>query len=70
MDHCYESKKCKNHLFCLVDLYSKFNELQRRLQGKEVTIIQAGTILIGFQNKLSIFISSLACRDFSYFQDL
>ena len=34
---CDELKKCKNHLFYLADLYSEFNELQRHLQGKEVT---------------------------------
>ncbi|KRY68754.1 Zinc finger BED domain-containing protein 5 [Trichinella pseudospiralis] len=32
---CEEMKKCKNHLFYLADLYSKFNEIQKRLQGKD-----------------------------------
>ena len=38
---CNELKVCKNHLFYLADLYSKFNEVQKRLQGQGVTIIQA-----------------------------
>ena len=67
---CEELKKCKNHLFYLADLYSKFNELQKRLQGTETTIIQARTILIGFQTKISIFKYTLARRDFSYFSSL
>ena len=37
---CYELKKCKKHLLYLVDIYSKFNEIQKRLQGRDVTIIQ------------------------------
>ena len=48
---CDELKNCKNHLFYLADLYSKINELQKRLQGTETTIIQARTILIGFSNQ-------------------
>ncbi|KRZ49033.1 hypothetical protein T02_885 [Trichinella nativa] len=31
---CKELKKCKNHLFYMADLYSKFNEIQKRLQTK------------------------------------
>ncbi|KRY13214.1 Zinc finger BED domain-containing protein 5 [Trichinella patagoniensis] len=42
---CEELKKCKNHLFYLADLYSKFHETQKRLQGKDVSIIQARTDL-------------------------
>ncbi|KRX42863.1 Protein ZBED8 [Trichinella murrelli] len=30
---CEELKKCKNHPFYISDLYSKFNEIQKRLQG-------------------------------------
>ncbi|KRZ72082.1 hypothetical protein T10_1369 [Trichinella papuae] len=33
---CEKLKKCKNHLFYLPDLYSKFNEIQKCLQGKDV----------------------------------
>ncbi|XP_045133133.1 protein FAM200B-like [Portunus trituberculatus] len=65
---CEELKKCKNALFYLADLYSKFNETQKRLQGKDVTIIQARTVLLGFQGKLGLFRASLARRDFQYFQ--
>lgn len=67
---CEELKKCKNALFYLADLYSKFNEAQRRLQGKDVTIIQARTVLLGFQRKLNLFKASLARRDFQYFSNL
>ncbi|KRX13107.1 hypothetical protein T07_6721, partial [Trichinella nelsoni] len=40
---CEELKKCKNHLFYMADLYSKFNEIQKRLQSKDFSIIQART---------------------------
>ncbi|KRZ51796.1 Zinc finger BED domain-containing protein 5 [Trichinella nativa] len=61
---CEELKKCKNHLFYLADLYSKFHEIQKRLQGKDVSIIQARTVLIGFRAKIGPFKSFLARRDF------
>ena len=67
---CDELKNCKSHLFYIADLYQKFNELQKRLQGTKTAIIQARTILIGFQTKIRIFKSSLASRDFSYFSNL
>ena len=65
-----EWKKCKNNLFYLADQYAKCNKLKKRLQGNEVTIIQAQTILIGYQNKIGIFKSSLAHINFSYFSNL
>ncbi|XP_076049445.1 zinc finger BED domain-containing protein 5-like [Oratosquilla oratoria] len=67
---CAELNRCKNHLFYLADLYSKFNEVQKRLQGNDVTMIQTRTILIGFQVKIGLFISSLARKDFKYFSNL
>ena len=54
----------------MADLYSKFNEIQKRLQGNNVTIIQARTILLGFQVNLGLFKSSLARRDLKYFANL
>lgn len=54
----------------MADLYSKFNEAQRQLQGKDVTIIQARTVLLGFQSKLSLFRATFAHRDFQYFSNL
>ena len=65
-----ELNNCKNFLFYLANLYSKFNETQKRLQGKEATIIQARTILLRFQGKLSLFRVSLSHRDFQYFSNL
>lgn len=50
-----ELKMCKNLLFYLTGLYSKFSELQKCLQGNDVTIIQALTIVIGFQVKIGWF---------------
>ena len=64
---CDKLTWCKNHHVYLAGLCSKFNELQKRLQGKEVPMIHAPTILIGLQNKIGIFKSSLVRRDFSYF---
>jgi len=59
----------KSHLFYLVDINTKFNEAQKRLQGEDVgTIIQARMFLMGFQTKLGIrFKSALECKDFKYF---
>lgn len=54
----------------MADHYSKFNEAQRQLQGKDVTIIQARTVLLGFQSKLSLFRATFAHRDFQYFSNL
>ena len=65
-----ELRQCKNHLFHLAELYSKFSEIQKRLQGKNVTIIQARTIILGFQAKIEVFKSSLARSDFKYFSNL
>ena len=67
---CDEFEHCKNHLFYLADIYSKFNEAQKRLQGKNVTVMQARTILMGFQSKIELFKSSLARNDFKYFSNL
>ena len=54
----------------MADLHSKFNETHKRLQGIDGTIIQARTILLRFQGKLSLFRASLSRRDFQYFSDL
>lgn len=65
-----ELQKNKNHIFYLADLFGKFNDVQTKLQGKDVTIIQARTILLGFQVKLNLFRSSLLRKDFQYFSSL
>ena len=67
---CHKVKKCKNHLLYLADICSKFNEIQKRLQGRDVTIIQARTIIMGFQMKLGLFNNSLDRRDYKYFSNL
>lgn len=67
---CDELKLCKNHLFYLADLYSKFNEVQTQLQGRNVTIIQARTVIMSFQRKIEAFKLSLARNDFKYFSNL
>ena len=69
-DLCDDLKKNKNHLFYLADLYSEFNETQTRFQGKDITIIQAKTILLGFKVKIGIFKSSLLRRDYKYFSNI
>ena len=43
---------------------------KKHLQGKEVTIIQARTILIDFQIKVKLFESPLVSRDFKYLSKL
>lgn len=40
------------------------------MQGKDVTITQARTILLGFQVKLNLFRSSLLRKDYKYFSNL
>lgn len=67
---CNELKLYKHHLFYLADIYSKFNEVQKRLQGKNITIIQARTMIMSFQVKLELFKSSLTRKDFKYFPNL
>jgi len=57
-------------LLYLADIYSKFNEIQKRLQGRDVTIIQTRTIIMGFQVKLGLFKNSLDRRDYKYFSNL
>ena len=54
----------------MTDLYFKFNEAQTRMQSKDITIIQAKTVLLGFQSKLSLFSALLARTDFHYFSNL
>jgi len=67
---CHELKKCKKHLLYLADIYSKFNEIQKRLQGRDITIIQEQTIIMGFQVKLGLLKNSLDRRDYKYFSNL
>ena len=65
-----ELQNNKNHIFYLADLFGKFNDVQTKLQGKDVTIIQARTILLGFHVKLNLFRSSLLRKDYKYFSNL
>ena len=62
--------KCKNHLFYLADIFSKFNEIQNKIQGKDITIIQVRTVILGFQAKINIYKLALARRDFKYFTNV
>ena len=55
-----ERKIFKNSLFYLPDLYSNFNKTQKNLQGKDVTITQARTILLEFQGQLSLLSAPLS----------
>ena len=52
---CDEIKQCKNNLFYLEHLFSKFNEVQKRLQSKNVTVIMVRIIIYGFQAKIEVF---------------
>ncbi|XP_071036604.1 zinc finger BED domain-containing protein 5-like [Parasteatoda tepidariorum] len=65
-----ELQNNKNHIFYIADLFGKFNDVQTKLQGKDVTIIEARTILLGFQVKLNLFRSSLLRKDYQYFSNL
>jgi len=57
-------------LLYLADIYSKFNEIQQRLQGRDVTIIQARTIIRGCQVKLGLLKNSMDRRVYKYFSHL
>ena len=65
---CVELEQNKNHLFYIADLYSKFNEVQKRLQGKNVTIVQFRTIIMGFQAKVELFKCTPSRKEFKYFR--
>ena len=48
----------------------KTRKVQKRLQGRDVTIIQARTIIVGLQVKLGLLKNSLYRRDYKYFSNL
>ena len=47
-----ELKLCKCHPFYMADLHTKQNEVKKKSQGKNVAIIEARTVLFGFQGQL------------------
>ena len=57
----------KGHLFYMADLYTKLNEVQKKLQGKIITMIQARTGLFAFQRMLGLHKYSLGHGKFLYF---
>ena len=46
-----ESKLYKGHLFYIADLHAKLNVVQKKLYRKNVKMIQARTVLMGFNGK-------------------
>lgn len=60
----------KKHIFYLTDIYSKFNNMQNKLQGKDVNLIQARANILGFRSKFDLFTSTLNRMDFIYFDNL
>ena len=59
-----ELQNNKSHIFYLADLFGKFNDVQTKPQGKDMTIIQTRTILLGFQVKLNLFRTLLLQKDY------
>ena len=65
---CNVLEMFKNHLFYLLDLFLRFNEVQKHLQGKYVPNIQVRTILISFLFEIGLFRSLLAQKIFKLFK--
>lgn len=64
---CDKLKKWEKYLFHLVNIYWKFNEIEKRLQYKNVTIIQDRTVIMRLHVKFVLFKYSLKIRSFKYF---
>ena len=54
----------------MADLYTKLNEVQKKIQGKNVTMIEACTVLLGFQEKLGLYKYHRGHGKFEYFANL
>ena len=67
------SKKLSNRrvdLAYLSDIFDKLNELNLKLQGKQVNLIKAKSVVMGFINKLTLFKQNMGRRELCHFPKL
>ena len=62
--------KSKSHKFYIADLYMKLNEVQKTVNGKNVSMIQARTVLLCLLGKHGLYKYSLGHGKFEYSQNL
>ena len=60
----------KHDIAYLTDLFSKFNEVNLQLQGDEVNLIKAKSVISAFAAKVSLYRQNLARRQFHQFPNL
>ena len=54
----------------LSDIFDKLNEVNLKLQGKQVNLIQAKSVVMGFINKLTLFKQNMGRRELYHFPKL
>ena len=60
----------KADIIYLSDLYSKFNSLNKTLQGNGLNLVKVKSALSSFKNKLMLYGTKINRRDFCYFSSL
>ena len=63
-------KDSKHSIAYLTDIFGEFNCINKQLQGNEVSLITAKTVITQFRVQLQIMKFKLSCRDFSKFVHL
>ena len=67
------SKELSNRRFDLAylsDIFDKLNELNLKLQGKQVNLIKAKSVVMGLINKLTLFKQNMGRRELCHFPKL
>ena len=54
----------------LSDIFDKLNEVNPKLQGKQVNLIKAKSVVMGFINKLTLFKQNMSRRELYHFSKL
>ena len=54
----------------LSDIFDKLNEVNLKLQGKQVNLIKAKSVVMGFINKLTLFKQNIGRRELYHFPKL
>ena len=67
---CDELKDIKHDIAYLSDIFTKFNEINLHLPGKDVDLIKVRSAISSFQSKLQLFKRNLAHHEFSQFPSL
>ena len=53
-----------------LDIFDKLNEVNLKLQGKQVNLIKAKSVVMGFINKLTLFKQNMGRRELCHFPEL